>query len=87
MFGSNYNTHIVCLATESMGQMKWRTDSKVASYLPPPLLVAASTIFTPLVWCGRDSNPCPHAPKADALQTELSGRVPTELSERMPTEL
>ena len=30
MFGSNYNTNIVCLANESMGQLKLRTDSKVA---------------------------------------------------------
>ena len=28
MFGSNYNTCILILATESMGQLKWRTDSK-----------------------------------------------------------
>ena len=33
---------------------------------------AASTIFTPLVWCGGDSNPRPSVPKADALPTELS---------------
>ena len=30
MFGSNYNITIFLLATESMGQMKWRTDCKVA---------------------------------------------------------
>ena len=31
MFGSNYNTWILILASESMGQMKWQTfsDSKV----------------------------------------------------------
>ena len=28
--------------------------------------------FTPLVWCGRDSNPRPPAQKVDALPTELS---------------
>ena len=27
-----------------------------------------------MVWCGRDSNPRPPAPKADALQAELSAR-------------
>ena len=32
--------------------------------------------ITPLVWCDRDSNPRPPAPKADALPTELSGRLP-----------
>ena len=31
--------------------------------------------FTPLVWCGPDSNPRPLAPKADALPTELMGRL------------
>ena len=30
--------------------------------------------FSPLVWCGRDSNPPPPTLKADALPTELSGR-------------
>ena len=30
MFGSNYNTCIVSLGTESIGGMNWRTDSKVA---------------------------------------------------------
>ena len=30
MLGSRYNTHIVSEATESIAQMNWRTDSKVA---------------------------------------------------------
>ena len=30
MSGSNYNIPIFTVATESMGQIKWRTDSKVA---------------------------------------------------------
>ena len=31
--------------------------------------------FTPLVWCGRDSNPQPPAPKVEALPTELWGQL------------
>ena len=30
MFGSNYNTCIVSLGTESIGRMKWQTDSQVS---------------------------------------------------------
>ena len=35
---------------------------------------AASTIFTPLVWCGLYLNQWPPAPKADALPAELKER-------------
>ena len=33
IFSSDYNISIFILATESMGQMKWQTDSKVAPKL------------------------------------------------------
>ena len=36
---------------------------------------AASTILTPLVWRGRDSNPQPTALEMYALPLELSGLV------------
>ena len=34
---------------------------------------AANTIFTPLVWCGPDSNPRPPVPKANALTNRAIG--------------
>ena len=67
--------------------VRFSDNSSFNSYLPALLYLPNTTsfmrasarellvpFFTPLVWCGRDLNPRPPAPKADALPTELSGR-------------